>query len=45
MFTTINMPVTGFPKVHFLVDGATAEYPATIIPDCTCAHIFKRELN
>ena len=21
--------------------GATAEYPATIVPDCTCAHIFK----
>ena len=20
---------------------ATAEYPATIVPDCTCAHIFK----
>ena len=21
--------------------GATAEYPATIVPDSTCAHIFK----
>ena len=21
--------------------GVTAEYPATIVPDSTCAHIFK----
>ena len=25
----------------FWYKGATAEYPATIVPDCTCAHIFK----
>jgi len=23
------------------VQGATAEYPATVVPDFTCAHIFK----
>jgi len=24
--------------------GATAEYPATIVPDSTCAHIFKERV-
>jgi len=23
------------------VQGATPEYPATVVPDSTCAHIFK----
>jgi len=29
-------------RTHCLqVKGATAEYPATTVPDSTCAHIFK----
>ena len=27
--------------VFIAIVGATAEYPATIVPDSTCAHIFK----
>ena len=28
-------------KLSFENTGVTAEYPATIVPDSTCAHIFK----
>jgi len=36
----------GRERHHTIFFRATAEYPATIVPDSTCAHIFKeRDMN
>ena len=38
-----SCPAVGqrFYRVRQSEHGAIAEYPATIVPDSTCAHIFK----